>query len=244
MAEERGEHSYLDGTRDEAHAERRDRHAATSDRSAHAVLELQRSAGNRAIAAAVGAVRVSSRPPLIDLVVQRAPKGDVEERSRQSRPTDAPHGTVPIDQSGLDREAIHRIKGPRGINAEPTDWVGISPDGHVITTGSGGRAEDHGHVGDFLPRVAVSDTARRLHSAGRAAIIGAGVGTFLGGAAGLIGGALGGAGGGTLLAPGVGTVGGGIAGGTAGLAAGAQVGAAAGAAVGGVVGGVWGWLTD
>jgi hypothetical protein len=79
-------------------------------------------------------------------VIQRG--GDSpRDRSRQSRPRNAPRGTVPIDQSGLDHETIEKIKD--AIGAGPRDWVGITPDGHVVTGDSEGNAEDHGHVSDF-----------------------------------------------------------------------------------------------
>ncbi|HVL94633.1 MAG TPA: hypothetical protein VM266_02120 [Solirubrobacteraceae bacterium] len=159
------------------------------------------------------------------------------ERSRQSRPRDAPSGTVPIDQSGLSREDIHKIK--RRIGAGAADWVGITPDGHVVTTDENGNTVDHGHKDDLLARQAEPAvdpaTGRRLRSAATGALIGAGIGTVLGG----IGGAILGAGGGTLVAPGVGTVGGGVAGAVAGAEAGAFVGTAAGAAIGGLIG----WFT-
>jgi RHS repeat-associated protein len=43
-----------------------------------------------------------------------------------------PPGTVPIDQAGLGRDLIHKIK--RGIIAAPDDWVGIDPSGGIWTT--------------------------------------------------------------------------------------------------------------
>jgi hypothetical protein len=69
---------------------------------------------------------------------------------------------VPIDQSGKPREDIHKIKD--GVGAGPRDWVGISPDGHVITTDGEGNAEDHGPADDYLPRTsdAPEDQAHRL----------------------------------------------------------------------------------
>jgi hypothetical protein len=221
-----------------------------------AVLGLQRSIGNRAVATLA---RSPTRPPLIqrqtdddwdddDERPRRGGRGTGErdrgrsreagERSRQSRPRDAPRGTVPIDQSGLSREDIHKIK--QRIGAGAADWVGITPDGHVITTDENGNTVDHGQVSDLLAREATPlvdpATGRRLGSAATGALIGAGIGTVLGG----VGGAILGAGGGTLVAPGVGTVGGGVAGAVAGAETGAWVGAAAGAAIGGLVG----WFTS
>jgi hypothetical protein len=54
---------------------------------------------------------------------------------------------VPIDQSGLDRETIHKIKD--AIGAAPDTWVGVTPDGHIVTGDSDGNIEDHGHVSDY-----------------------------------------------------------------------------------------------
>src|SRR5262249_22983710 len=70
------------------------------------------------------------------------------ERSRQSRPRNAPRGTRPIDESGLDKEDVHKIKD--GIGAGPRDWVGITPEGEVITTDEEGNAENHGPASDYL----------------------------------------------------------------------------------------------
>jgi hypothetical protein len=186
-----------------------------------AMLTLQRQAGNRAVIDLLGPVQRSN-----------GEERGSGEKTRQSKPRDAPRGTKPIDQSGLDREDVHKIKD--GIGAGPRDWVGITPEGHVITSDEDGNAEDHGPFESYLPRVSESATARRLGAAGAGGLIGAGAGAVLGGALGAI---IGGTGG-TLVAPGVGTVGGGAAGAVAGAEAGAWVGAAAGTAIGAVVG----WL--
>ena len=129
------------------------------------VLGLQRAVGNAVVTqllagqryqepASVQAREISARRPLeMDAPhIQRAEGDDETEddprgRSRQSRPKDAPTGTVPIDQSDLDRETIHKIKD--GIGAGPKDWVGVTPEGNVITTGPGGSAVDNGHVTDY-----------------------------------------------------------------------------------------------
>jgi Domain of unknown function (DUF4157) len=85
--------------------------------------------------------------------IQRATEGNDEdqedpgERSRQSRPRNAPTGTRPIDQTDLDRETIHKIKD--GVGAGPKDWVGVTPDGDVVTTDPDGNAEVHGHASDY-----------------------------------------------------------------------------------------------
>jgi hypothetical protein len=70
-----------------------------------------------------------------------------DRKSRGSKPKDAPRGTKPIDQTGLDHDQIHDIKD--GVGAGPADWVGISPDGHVITNDENGNAEDHGPWEDY-----------------------------------------------------------------------------------------------
>lgn len=105
------------------------------------LLFLQRAAGNQAVS-----WLVAQRP-----VIQREPgrdrDDDPRDRSRRARPRDAPPGTVPIDSSGLDRETIHKIK--RAIGAAPDTWVGITPDGHIVTGDSEGNVEDHGHISDY-----------------------------------------------------------------------------------------------
>ncbi len=74
-------------------------------------------------------------------------RGGGRDRSRQSRPTDAPSGTVPIDESGLSKDDIHKIKD--GVGAGPRDWVGISPEGHVIITDGDGHAVDEGPADSY-----------------------------------------------------------------------------------------------
>jgi hypothetical protein len=224
------------------------------------VLALQASAGNTAVGRELGRLdaaidrvprapeeRLDGRPrlaqssPPVSAPAQSTATGwlsrtngegeeDSGERSRQSKPRDAPRGTRPIDQSGLDKDDVHEIKD--GVGAGPRDWVGITPDGHVITSDEEGNAVDHGHFGDYLPRVSETSTGRRLGAAATGGLIGAGIGAILGG---VIGGVAG-AGGGTLVAPGVGTVAGGAGGALAGAEAGAWAGAAAGTAVGAVIG--------
>lgn len=67
----------------------------------------------------------------------------------QSRPTNAPPGTVPLPQAGLPKGIHDRIK--EGVNAGPKDWTGIDPDGNVITTKPDGKAENHGPWQDYAP---------------------------------------------------------------------------------------------
>jgi hypothetical protein len=68
-------------------------------------------------------------------------------KSRQSKPKNAPPGTKPIDQSGLDRGDVHGIKD--GIGAGAQDWVGITPNGDVITTNPDGTAQNHGPASSY-----------------------------------------------------------------------------------------------
>jgi RHS repeat-associated protein len=68
----------------------------------------------------------------------------------QSRPSDAPNGTLPITGVGLGRGDIHDIK--RGVGARPNDWTGITPDGDVITSDPSGRAANHGPADQFTRR--------------------------------------------------------------------------------------------
>ena len=70
------------------------------------------------------------------------------DESEKSAPTDKPPGTRPIDSWGIGKDDIHDIKD--GVGAGPKDWVGITPDGDVITTGDDGKAVDHGNVNVYL----------------------------------------------------------------------------------------------
>ncbi|WP_102906150.1 MULTISPECIES: RHS repeat-associated core domain-containing protein [unclassified Variovorax] len=70
--------------------------------------------------------------------------------ANETRPSDAPRGTIPINQSGWGRQDVHDIKG--NVGAGPRDWTGISPDGHVITSDPDGRAVDHGPADSLLNR--------------------------------------------------------------------------------------------
>jgi hypothetical protein len=109
------------------------------------VVALQRLAGNRAVGTLLsqsGRLSVQRDPPRND-DDDEAPR----DRSRRARPRNAPSGTVPIDQSGLDRETIHKIKD--AIGAAPDTWVGVTPDGHIVTGDSDGNIEDHGHISDY-----------------------------------------------------------------------------------------------
>lgn len=65
------------------------------------------------------------------------------------RPSDAPTGTKPIDSIGYPRGDIHNIK--KGIGAKPNDWVGVAPNGDVVTGDADGNTINHGPAGDYLP---------------------------------------------------------------------------------------------
>ena len=70
-----------------------------------------------------------------------------------SKPKNCPPGTIPVDQAkgpwGWDKDNVHDIKS--GVDAKPTDWVGVTPDGRVITGDHEGNAVDNGPVDSFLP---------------------------------------------------------------------------------------------
>jgi hypothetical protein len=69
--------------------------------------------------------------------------------SAESRPRNAPRGTRPIDQSNLSREQIYSIKSQIGARAR--DWVGVSPDGRIVTSDPAtGEMVDHGPASDYF----------------------------------------------------------------------------------------------
>ncbi len=70
--------------------------------------------------------------------------------NRSAKPKNCPAGTKPIDQfPDLDSDDIHEIK--KGLGAKPDDWVGITPDGDVVTGGDVGQAVNQGPFKDYLP---------------------------------------------------------------------------------------------
>ena len=67
-----------------------------------------------------------------------------------SKPKNCPPGTRPIDNAGLGKGEPERIK--KSLGARPLDWVGISPEGNVISGDNvTGEAVDNGPVGVFRP---------------------------------------------------------------------------------------------
>jgi RHS repeat-associated protein len=71
----------------------------------------------------------------------------MQGRDRSAKPDGCPVGTVPIDQSGLGREKIHRIK--PGLGQGPKDWTGVAPDGTIWGDDGTGNGVPIGHVDDF-----------------------------------------------------------------------------------------------
>jgi RHS repeat-associated protein len=68
----------------------------------------------------------------------------------ESRPVDAPSGTIPIDQTGLGRGDVHDIK--NGVQNGPRDWTGIAPNGDVITSDPNGRSANNGPADSYTRR--------------------------------------------------------------------------------------------
>jgi hypothetical protein len=65
------------------------------------------------------------------------------DKTRRSKPArGAPPGTKPIDQSGKGRDWIHGTKDD--VGAGPQDWVGVAPNGDIITTNPDGSAKNNG----------------------------------------------------------------------------------------------------
>ena len=65
-------------------------------------------------------------------------------------PIKPPSGTRPINkapQIGGDSGLLHGIK--EGIGAAANDWVGIAPNGDIITTGENGETVVNGNVSDY-----------------------------------------------------------------------------------------------
>jgi RHS repeat-associated protein len=64
------------------------------------------------------------------------------------KPKNCPPGTVPIDQSGLDRDTIHRIK--HDFLQDASAWTGVAPDGSICYDDGNGECECSGNVDDYL----------------------------------------------------------------------------------------------
>jgi RHS repeat-associated protein len=76
---------------------------------------------------------------------RRSAQLDPHDKRRRSRPVDAPPGTRPIDSLGLSKQRIHDIK--ESVGARPDDWVGVAPDGRIVTTDpQTGRSVTHGSL--------------------------------------------------------------------------------------------------
>jgi hypothetical protein len=87
---------------------------------------------------------------LVDSYMNDPLLSESRDKSRHSKPKDAPSGTRPIDKiKDLSKDDIHGIKD--GVGAGPKDWTGITPDGDVITSNTDGTAENHGPYIDYLP---------------------------------------------------------------------------------------------
>lgn len=84
--------------------------------------------------------------------VQPAPV-DTTAVHAKSKPDGMPTGTLPLDKAkkkfGLSKDDVHTIKD--GIDARPTDWVGLDPQGNVWTGDENNRGENHGPYKNFLP---------------------------------------------------------------------------------------------
>jgi hypothetical protein len=62
-------------------------------------------------------------------------------------------GTLPIDQAkgkfGLSKDDVHTIKS--GVNAKPSTWTGIAPNGDVWVGTPDGKGTNEGPLGTYLP---------------------------------------------------------------------------------------------
>lgn len=69
----------------------------------------------------------------------------------QSKPSDCPAGTLPIDKAkrpfGIDHEAVESIK--KGVHANPKTWTGIAPNGDIWVGTQDGKGRVEGNIGDY-----------------------------------------------------------------------------------------------
>lgn len=77
--------------------------------------------------------------------------GGGDRDRRHTAPTNAPPGTRPLDR--MPRPIRDRVEPAKpGLGLGPRDWVGVTPDGQIISTNpETGEYEDQGHINDYDP---------------------------------------------------------------------------------------------
>jgi hypothetical protein len=98
----------------------------------------------------------SYRPRAAAALEQQGQGGLLQQMARRppsrpgQRPTNAPPGTLPIDEHPATAGIVHDIKGNLVEDSVgPKSYVGISPAGDVIVTNPDGTAESLGHWGQY-----------------------------------------------------------------------------------------------
>jgi RHS repeat-associated protein len=93
--------------------------------------------------AATWAGRLSGIGTVVGLLLMQKGDGRGKAPSKPgAKPRNVPSGTKPIDEMGWSSGRIHGIK--NGLGAGPRDWVGIAPNGDVITGDAAGNAVNDG----------------------------------------------------------------------------------------------------